>query len=232
MKKTKLSIKEFHALKFGLDHPILPKKVKRDEIKTNIEKLAYSIKRNEDINNFDDEFRDQTKFEVNKFVKNSNRVCSTPQNKSLHRILDKLQKNDKIKICKYDKGRWVAILDKEDYFGKLDYIINDSSKFERINVTESKQHPVITKEASILYYVRKYFKSYAKNVIDQLIPSGSSPGKLCGRIKIHKKGNPARSVVSMINTPEYNLAKFLNKLIKPYLPKHYILDFTSHFIDN
>ena len=113
-------------------------------------------------------------------MQNSNRVCSTPQNKSLHRTLDKLQKNDKIKICKYDKGRGVAILDKEDYFGKFDSIINDSSKFERINVTESKQHPVITKEASISYYVRKYVKSYGKNIIDQLIPSGSSPGKLYG----------------------------------------------------
>ena len=211
LSKKKLSIKEFHALRFGLDHPILPKKVKRDEIKTNIEKLAYLIKRNEDSKNSDDEFRDQIKFEINKFVQNSNRVCSTPQNISLHRTLDKLQKNDKINICKYDKGRGVAILDKEDYFGKLDSIINDSSKFERINVTESKQLPVITKEASISYYVRKYFKSYGKNVIDQLISSRSSPGKLYGRIKIHKKGNPARPVVSMINTPEYNLAKFLDK---------------------
>ena len=35
----------------------------------------------------------------------------------------------------------------------------------------------------------------------------------------------------MINIPEYNLAEFLDKLIKPYLPKQYILDFTSHFID-
>ena len=175
-----------------------------------------------------------SKFEthiLNKFVQNSNRVCTTPQNKSLHRTLDKLQKNDKIKICKYDEGRGVAILDKEDYFGKLDSIIDDSSKFERINVTESKQHPVITKEASISYYVRKCFKSYGKNVIDQVIPSGSSPGKLYGRIKIHKKGNLTRPVVSMINTSKYNLAKFFDKLIKPYLPKQYILDSTSHFIE-
>ena len=121
-----------------------------------MEKLAYSIIRNEDIKNLDDEFRDQITCEVNKFVQNSNRVCSTPQNKCLHRTLDKLQKNDNIKICKYDKGRGVAISDKEDYLGKLDSIINDSSKFEQINVTESKQHPVIIKEASISYYVRKY----------------------------------------------------------------------------
>ena len=66
---------------------------------------------------------------------------------------------------------------------------------QNLNVTVSKQHPVITKEAYISYYVRKYFKSYGKNVIDQLIPLGSSPGKLCGRIKIHKKDNSARPVV-------------------------------------
>ena len=158
LSKKKLSIKEFHALTFGLDHPILPKKVKLDEIKTNIEKLAYSIKRNKDIKNFDDEFRDQIKFEVNKLVQNSNRVCSNPQNKSLHRTLEKLQQNDKIKICKYDKGKAAAILNNENFFGKLDPIINDLSKFERINVTDSKQYPVITKEASISYYVKKYFK--------------------------------------------------------------------------
>ena len=34
LKKKKLSIKEFHALRFGLEHPILPEKVKQDEIKT------------------------------------------------------------------------------------------------------------------------------------------------------------------------------------------------------
>ena len=48
-------------------------------------------------------------------------------------------------------------------------------------------------------------------------------------MKIHKKDNSARPVVSMINTPEYNLAEFLDKLTKPHLPKQYILDSTSHF---
>ena len=79
--------------------------------------------------------------------------------------------------------------------------------------------------------MKRYFKSYGKNVVEQLIPSGSSPGKLYERIKVHKKDNPTRPVVSAINTPEYQLAKFLNKLIKPYIPNKFMLDFSQEFIN-
>ena len=75
-----------------------------------------------------------------------------------------------------------------------------------------------------------YFKSYGKEVADKLTPSGSAPGKLYGGIKIYKKGYPAWPVVSTTNTPEYQMAKFMDKLIKPYIPKEYILDSTQDFL--
>ena len=93
------------------------------------------------------------------------------------------------------------------------------------------QHPTIAKENSIAYYVKRYFESYGRDVVEQLIPSGSYPGKLYGRIKVHKKDNPARPVVSAINTPKYELAKFLNRLIKPYIPNKFMLDSLQEFID-
>ena len=34
----------------------------------------------------------------------------------------------------------------------------------------------------------------------------------------------------MTNTPEYQLAKFVDKLIKPYVPKEYMLDSTQDFL--
>ena len=79
-------------------------------------------------------------------------------------------------------------------------------------------------------YVKTYFKSYGREVVDKLTPSGSVPGKLYCRIKIHKKGYPARPVVSMINTPEYQLAKFMDRLIKPYIPNECILDSTQNVL--
>ena len=40
-----------------------------------------------------------------------------------------------------------------------------------------------------------------------------------GLVKVHKDNNPVRPVVSMIGTPEYQLAKFLDVIIKPYVPQ-------------
>ena len=48
---------------------------------------------------------------------------------------------------------------------------------------------------------------------------------------MHKLGNPARPVVSIIETPEYNLAKFLDQIIKLYIPNQFMMDSTFHLLD-
>ena len=35
----------------------------------------------------------------------------------------------------------------------------------------------------------------------------------------------------MVNAPEYELAKFLDKMIEPYIPDHYMLNSTQQFIE-
>ena len=49
--------------------------------------------------------------------------------------------------------------------------------------------------------------------------------------KVHKDNVPLRPVVSMIGTPEYELSKFLDNLIKPYIPDKYLLKSTDHFME-
>ena len=227
LSKRKLDLKEQNALRFGLNHPILPKKVQKDKIKTQIEKLAFLLKRNTDVN-VDDEIKDDIKFLVKRFVEEGTRACSTRQNQSLHRTINKLSQDSSIKVCKFDKGNGVAILQAEDYLSKLAKIVNDKSKFEEVNY-QSGIHPLIAKENSIAYYVRRYFKKVEGYT--NLIPSGSKPGKLYGMAKVHKPNVPLRPVVSMIGTPEYKLAKFLDSLIKPYIPDTYLLKSTDEFID-
>ena len=60
----KLSLKEFHALRFGLNHSIFLRKVKKDEMKTNVENLWYKLKRE---TNLDDDCKDQVKFRLADF---------------------------------------------------------------------------------------------------------------------------------------------------------------------
>ena len=68
-------------------------------------------------------------------------------------------------------------------------------------------------------------------MIANLILSRSSPGKLYGTVKVHKPNFSLRPAVSMVNMPEYALAKFLDNMIKPYLPQTRIPKSTDHFIE-
>ena len=96
-------------------------------------------------------------------------------------------------------------------------MLYDSTKYIEINdKEESKSHPLIAREQSIRYHIQEYLKPYGNEIIHRLLPTGSTPGKLFGLIKIHKEDNPARPVISMVCFPEYKLAKFLDTIIKPY----------------
>ena len=120
----------------------------------------------------------------------------------------------------------IYVLNTNDYFEKLDSIINDHTKFREVVQTE-KDHPIIKKENSIKNYIKTYFKEFGPETVEKLTPSGSIPGKMYGLVKVHKDNNPVRPVVSMIGTPEYQLAKFLDAIIKPYIPQTYILNLSS-----
>lgn len=69
-------------------------------------------------------------------------------------------------------------------------------------------------------------------VYKNVYPTGSQPGKLYGMVKVHKDGNPVRPVISMINTAEYNLAKWLDSYIKPNIPSQYSVASTDEFLEN
>ena len=163
----------------------------------------------------------------------SKQVCATRNNQAIHRSLLNLSKNLDIKVCKLNKVRGVTVLNSVDYFSKLDSIlIYDSTKFIEINdKEESKSHPLITREQSIRYHIQKYLKPYENEIIQRLLPTGSTPGKLYGLIKVHKEDNPARPVISMVASPEYKLAKFLDTIIKPYISDKHMLRSSYEFLE-
>ena len=200
-------------------------------MKTNIERLAFRLTNNTETHSVDEETKDEIKFLVKQFVYAGNRICSKRTNCSLHNTLNKLSQDPAIKICRYDKGNGLAILDASDYNTKLNSIINDKTKFLKIEYDSNKmQHPTTTKENSITYYIKQYLKKVQG--WEDLIPNSSKPGKLYGMAKVHKPDIPLRPVVSMINAPEYKLAKFLDGLIKPHIPDIFLLYSTEHFIDS
>ena len=216
-----MSIQEEESLSFGLDHHILPKKVNANNIKANIEQFLNGIKVHESFD-IDDETCDDIKYAFKQFINGGKRLCSNRRNVALHQTLKDLANVTLIKICKFDKERSVSILNTNDYFEKLDSIINDHFKFREIVQTE-EDHPIIKKENSIKNYIKTYFKEFGSETVEKLTPSASSRGKMHGLEIVHQDNSPVRHVVSIIGTPEYQLAKCLDVIIKPYIPQTYML---------
>ena len=233
LSSKKLTIEENEAVRYGLEHNILPLKINVDKIKASIEKATYSAKKKSTEENASCEFKHQVIHAFHSFINSARAVCGCRRNQRKHRTLQKLANDNNIKFCKFDKGSGVCIMDSCDYYVKLESIINDTTKFKKISVpNDPSKHPVTKKYEKVKRYVSNYIKieHFGEDTVNKLCP-GTAPGKLYGMAKIHKPNTPLRPVCSMINTPEYELAKFLDKLIKPHLPSKYMLTSTAHFLD-
>ena len=132
-------------------------------MKMNIEKVMYSLANNNNNNVpvcIDDNFKDEVKFCVNNFLKRSENLCNSNINQSFHRTCKQLANDHNIKICKFDKGSGIAILNSDDYFTKLDSIVNDQHKFIKVlstGIGRYKKHPIIAREDLIARKIKTIF---------------------------------------------------------------------------
>ena len=88
-----------------------------------------------------------------------------------------------------DKGNDVLILNRSDYISKLSKILEDTSKFKRMNVKERKalNHLIHMEERIIrLLKSQEDQAEVSEKERNNLYPSGSRPGVPCGLAKIHK----------------------------------------------
>ena len=130
-------------------------------------------------------------------------------------------RNKNIAIQKADKGNAIAIFDKAKYIQGVKNVVSDSSKFIPLNILpEDYINYIVNVEKKF----RKLFNNlYDNNKIskDELLkicPVGFRPGILYGNPKFHKpvvENMPKlRPSLSAINTPGYNLAKFLIPILE------------------
>ena len=142
-------------------------------------------------------------------------------------------KDKDLAITKFDKGNGVCLMKKEDYLKKLDAIVNDETKFEKVNKAKRKnaRHPLFRRQEVVNEQIKKHIKPYVdKELTKRLLASGTTVGKLYGTCKVHKDKFPVRPIVSMINTSEYNLAKYMDSIIKPGIPSTFSITSNSEFL--
>ena len=86
-------------------------------------------------------------------------------------------------------------MEADDHFLKLDEIIEDDSKFIEVTLQDGVIHPIIQKENSIAYDIKRYLKKATGNAFIL-----TRPGKLYVLAKVHKDNTPLRPVVSTVET--------------------------------
>jgi hypothetical protein len=146
----KLTIKEEDALRYGLNHHIHPPKLNEYDLKASVESHIFTAKRAAVIPELPTAACDEIKRSTLSFLNASKDSCRSKENVSLHRTLRDLRNDSNIKVCSFDKGNGVVILDSDDYYEKLDTIVLDTTKFKEIPIDNEGLHPIIKKENTII----------------------------------------------------------------------------------
>ena len=116
------------------------------------------------------------------------------------KILKNLKNDNSIFVMKPDKGNGVVILNRYDYYSKMEMILDETSKFKLL-----EQDPVqmtFKRENKVRRFLSKLKVDNVINdeLYNKLAPTGSRPGILYGLPKVHKPSIPLRPIVSSINS--------------------------------
>ena len=129
-----------------------------------------------------------------------------------HRALKRLQNDEDIVILPADKGRATVVMDKTEYFDKMDLLVNDKRTYEDLTV-----NPALKLQkglnAKLLELKKRYLLSY--NLYHRLRCSAPQSPKFYGLPKLHKPQTPMRPIVSFCGSPTYQMSKHLAKTLKP-----------------
>ena len=231
LSKRKLTENEKEILSFGLNFALPKMKIDYVLHYFHFEKFVTSLKKL-NCSNFTDVAQGIASVAHNSFKDFPDFKVAFPKlTKKFFDALKSLQSDKSIIITRPDKGRGTVVLDKNEYISKVEEILNDDSKFKCITLDP---FTYITKlEDKLARLLRKFLKLkvLTKEVFNELFSSGSSLGVFYGLPKIHKAGFPIRPIISTIGTFNYNLAKYLVKVIEPITTNKYTLKNSHDFVN-
>ena len=112
----------------------------------------------------------------------------------------------------------MVILDKSDYVSKMDKILDDNKKFQCISPCNTNDNTAKIESKLQRRLLQLYNNDeLPESVYKAIRPTGAQRPRLYGLPKTHKPNFPLRPILSMINSAQYELAKFLAALLQPVL---------------
>ena len=112
----------------------------------------------------------------------------------------------------------MVILEKSDYVLKMGKILDDNKKFQRIGPCDANDNTAKIESKLQRRLLQLYNNDeLPESVYKAIRPTGAQRPRLYGLPKTHKPNFPLRPILSMINSAQHELAKFLAALLQPVL---------------
>ena len=200
-----LFITEKQLLKLGLQFGF-PKKTSFVNHYLSYEKFIQQVSKYKNIN-------EELTTKIKLFSHESYKYKNKDKCKINVDILDSLKKDSNLVVTRPDKGKGIVVLNKSDYIAKTKEILDDTSKFKKLNGDWFKI--ILKLEDKLNRLLRGIRNKLPESCFDFLFASGSLPGVLYGLPKIHKQNCPIRPILAATGTFNYNCAKFLVPILTP-----------------
>ena len=200
--KTKLSEGQQRVLELGLNIASTPKEIPKMDIVARTEEVARRIK----DENVAQTLRERIKIHLEE---------AKPPTKNLtpseRRAITSLKKNRDLVILPADKGRATVVMNQDMYKEKMMKLL-DSKDYCIV-----KKNPIPRMELAIRTILSTFERAgmIDTHIKRRLTPYNSLIPQIYGLPKIHKEGCPMRPIVCTIDSPSYQLAKFITKILAP-----------------
>ena len=133
-------------------------------------------------------------------------------------------------VQKPDKGNTVVTVNRKNYVCKMENILNDMSKSQKIYIDHGKISNHLIQMENRVTHVLKHLTNKNEISIEQykdLNSSGSRPGIKYGSAIVRKivtDGLPSfKPILSAMDIPIYKLAKFLVPMLEPLTINEYTI---------
>ena len=126
-------------------------------------------------------------------------------------VIKSLQSNSNILITKPDKGSGVVILNKTDYIKKMNFILQDKTKFLTLgqSVEKNKTSKIKSRIQCRLLQLHKD-NLLPVNLYNLIRLTGSQRPRMYSLPKTHKKDVALRPILSMTGSVQHQLVKYLS----------------------
>ena len=213
---------ETRVLFYGLKHSVTPQRIPTESIVSSIEAV---LSRQRNLSQSDkDNIRSRIASTVQSASKPGNNLTKDEQ-----QALKRLKNGNDIVILPAGNGSVTVVMNKTDYFDKMDALVNDKQTYEELKRDPT---PALQRKLNSKILTLKKTDAFDTQRYYRLRCSIPQPPKLYGLPKLHKRGIPMRLIVSFCGSSTYQLFKYLTTILQPLTDKsRRKLQSTENFID-